>query len=586
MKSHSPQQDHLLEIIGGYRTLLDPLHSDAPERPFVTVWRPGAEEEYSTCTFGDFLALARAFARLYQDRGLGVGETVILIMPQGVQLMAGFAGALLLGAIPTILAYPNFKVEPEKYRTGLSGVTRNIQARLTVLDEAFSNHLLQHIAGAGDSDILRLRESDLMGSPPEEAVVRPNQDQVAFLQHSAGTTGLQKGVALSHRVVLRHILQLARALKLTRRDRIVSWLPLYHDMGLIACYLLPLVAGLHVIMESPVDWVMNPGSFLRLFDRYRGTLSWLPNFAFQFLARRVPEEERSELDLSSIRAIISTSEPIRAHSMGEFYRAYQPCGLARTALQTSYGMAESTFAVTNSRIDGHSIPEIIRVSRGPLQCEGRVEQVATDDPNAVSLVSCGRCLDSNFIKIVDDNGAELPEERLGEILVQSPCLFEGYYHRPDLTAQVLEHGWYHTGDIGFLQGAEVYVIGRKDDTIIVGGRNIYPQDVEEVASQHPFVGDGRSVAFGLEDPDLGTEDLVVVAEVVEEAHLEQKPRIAVEIRRDILAIIGVAPRFVQIVPPRWVVKSTAGKPARSTNRVKFLKERPELSGRSDWRLRS
>ncbi len=561
----------LIARLKGYRTLLDPLRDAPLDQPFVTMWRPDGEPEFETRTFGEFLDQARGFAGFYREEGLEAGEPVVLILPQGVELMAAFVGAMLTGAIPTILAYPNFKIEPTKYRRGIRGVTANIRARLVMVDAGFPEDLIELLRGEENQKIRKVPEGKRSGSDPFPV---PASGDVAFLQHSAGTTGLQKGVALSHGVVLNQLWELAVALELTGRDRVVSWLPLYHDMGLIACFVLPMVCHLPVVMQSPTDWVMQPVSFLRLITEYRCTLGWVPNFTFQFLARRVPPEERDKVDLSSLRALVTTSEPIRLRSLEEFRQAFGGRGLAETALQTSYGMAENTFAVTQSRIDRP--PVVICVDRESLQREGRVVLREASDPGAVSFVSCGRPLATARVKIVGEAGEDLGEGRVGEIAVRSRSMYSGYFRRPDLTAKVLSDGWYFTRDSGFLWEGELYAIGRKDDTLIVGGRNLYPQDVEEAAFSHPAVADGRVVAFGLENPELGTQDLIVIAEVRREEDLDRRAELTMEVRQAVMAEIDVAPRVVHLVPPRWIVKSTAGKPARSANREKFLQERPEL----------
>lgn len=579
----SPSFD-LPERIRKYRNLLEPVREAPSGETFVTMWRPGREPEFETRSFGDFRNRAQRFARLFWERGVGSGDPVILILPQSIELMEAFVGAMMLGAIPTILAYPNFKLEPEKYRHGLAGVTRNIGARLVVLDEQFPGELRAHLKSAGNA--VTVSEEKTAATDPWDTWKAVEPDSVAFLQHSAGTTGLQKGVALSHRVVLNQLWELAAALRLGPGDRVASWLPLYHDMGLIACFILPLACHLPVVMESPVDWVLQPGSFLRLITRFRCTLGWAPNFTFQFLARRAanpPDAEGSpafEYDLSSLRALVTTSEPIRLHSMEEFRRAFADCGLQRHSLQTSYGMAENVFAVTQSCI-GSPVPSIW-VDRDELQQHGRVRRREADDPDAVSFVSCGRPLATAQVRIVDKTGTDLGEERVGEIVVRSRSMFSGYFQRPDLTREVLRDGWYWTRDVGFMVDGELYAIGRLDDTIIVGGRNLYPQDIEEAAFAHPAVHDGRAVAFGLENRELGTEDVIVVAEVERPEQLKNRTALALELRRLIQAEVGVPPRVVHLVPPKWIVKSTAGKPARSANRDKFLQERPEfqVKGRS------
>ncbi len=561
------------------RTLVDVFERAPREAPFVTMWRPGRAPECETLTFGGFLGLAARCASLYCHEGLKPGDTVVLIMRQDIAVMAAFVGAMLLGAIPTILAYPTFKIDPEKYRAGLNGVTANIAARLVVLDREFPAGLREHIVGHTTTRVVQLDERSLEDA--EELAEGPavDADSVAFIQHSAGTTGLQKGVALSHRAVLNQLRHLSTALRLTRDDRIVSWLPLYHDMGLIACFVMPLAFHLGLVMESPTDWVLDPGSLLRLTTEFRCTLSWQPNFAFQFMARRVADEERERLDLSSLRAVINCSEPVRLESMREFYIAFRSRGLSAAALQSSYAMAENTFAVTQCGPEGVLDNAVVWADGDVFWREGRLV-AAPPGPPAISFVSSGRCLDGNEARIVAGDGADLADGRLGDILIRSDSLFDGYYNRSDITRKAMCDGWYRTGDLGFRLDGEVYVVGRRDDTIIVGGKNIYPQDVEEVVFRHPAIHDGRAIAFGLYNPALGTQDLIIVAEVTDEVLLERCGQIELELRRAVLGEFGVAPRAVRLVPPKWVVKSTAGKPARSTNRRKFLREHPEYSSES------
>jgi len=557
-----------------YQSLIDALLSAPPHREFITMYRD--EDDVSTVRFGEFIERARAQAAQFVRNGVRPGDRVILIMPQGIPLMVSFAAAMLVGAVPAILAYPNFKVEPDKYRTGLAGVTKNLEAGLVVLDDEFPVELMNHIEVAGTKII---RGAATASAEPVDlrAYQRVgNAGQLAFIQHSAGTTGLQKGVALTHSCVLAQLEHLGDVLRLSGDDKLYSWLPLYHDMGLIACFMLPLRFHLPIVMQSPTDWVVQPGSMPYLISKYRCTLAWVPNFAYQFLARRVPAAQRAEYDLSSLRMIINCSEPVRAQSMDEFYGAYAGSGVRREALQSSYAMAENVFAVTQSGGDGRT-PARVWVNATKLVDCAIAELYEPAQAGAMCFVSSGTCLPGNRVRIVDAQGNDLPDQHVGEILVQSDSAFDGYYNRPDLTAHALRDGWYWSGDLGFQVSGELYVIGRKNDLIIVGGKNIHPHDVEQIAATHPQIHDGRVVAFGLFNSDLGTEDIIIVAEVGDEKDLDHAKSIERGIRNAVVAELGVAPRAVYIRPPKWIVKSTAGKPARSTTRHKLLEEHPELS---------
>jgi len=554
------------------QTLLEIFAAAPFERRFLTEYSPGETQPYRSYSFGEFLAKAEQFAGLYRQHEVAPRDKIVLVMRQGCELMAAFVGAMIAGAVPTILAYPNFKVNPEKYKTGLLGVTRNIHATLVVVDEQFPEQLRSHIATTSGTTLINFRSNTTEVSKPSISWFEPTPDDVAFIQHSAGTTGLQKGVALSHRAILNQLGHLADGLRIQNEDRIVSWLPLYHDMGQIACFMLPLACHIPVVMQSPTDWVLDPLSMLHLATKYRCTLCWVPNFAFQFMARRAVSAELSGIDLSSLRAMINCSEPVRADSMNEFLNAFQRAGLVKSVLQTSYAMAENTFAVTQSQLDGGASPTTIWAERKPFLTEGEVRKTDGATLNAIAIVSCGKCLPGNSVRVLDRDQNPLPDGKTGELVIHSDSLFDGYYNRPDLTEKSFIEKWYRTGDIGFCYEGEVFVIGRRDDTIIIAGRNIYPQDVEEIVYSHINVHDGRAVAFGLWNDDLGTHQLVVVAEVNSEKDLEKSREIESEIRSAIAKDLDIGPKFVRLVPPQWIIKSTAGKPARSSNKQKFLAE--------------
>lgn len=553
-----------------YRTLMEALAAAPAERPFITFWID--EDEQETVTFGEFRDRALVQANLLCSHGVHADDRVVIVMPQGIPAMATFAGAMMLGAVPAFLAYPNFKVEPAKYRSGLAGVTSNLKAELIVIDDAFPEDLLEHISVEG-AKVIRARVS-----VPEriEEVIAPltDPDCLAFIQHSAGTTGLQKGVALTHSAVLTQIEHLCCALQIDESDRIYSWLPLYHDMGLIACFMLPLVCHIPVVMQSPLDWVMHPETMLQVISDHKCTLAWMPNFGFQFVPRRSRRECWAACDVSSLRALINCSEPVRSKSMEEFRTAFASIGLKSNALQSSYAMAENVFAVTQSDIE-----------RGPAKvcADGRSFRnehkiVRPDDQNSgdLSFVSSGRLLPNNELRIVSEDGGELPEGNVGEILIRSDSLFDGYYNRPDLTSETIENGWYRSGDLGFLLDGELYVVGRKKDLLIVGGENIYPQDIEETVSAHPAIHDGRAIAMGIDNPETGTEDIIVVAEVERDELLANSEQIERELRNQIVGALGVSVRAIVLKPPKWIVKSTAGKASRSATREKFLRESPQF----------
>jgi acyl-CoA synthetase (AMP-forming)/AMP-acid ligase II len=556
-----------------YANLIEALEAAPADRPFITVWID--EDERETVTFGEFRSLARAEAAALAREEVAEGDRVVLIMPQGIPAMTTFVGAMMLGAVPAFLAYPNFKVEPSKYRSGLTGVTANLRAKVVVIDEKFPDEMLPCVSLGPETKLLRAGQCKgtvkNLHDGANSAQIRP--DTLAFIQHSAGTTGLQKGVALTHASVIRQLGHLATALKIdSASDRLYSWLPLYHDMGLIAAFMLPMVCHVPVVMQLPLNWVMQPESMLQVVSECKCTLAWMPNFAFQFVPRRAPQSRWADYDLSSLRLLINCSEPVRASSMSEFRKAFT---VREGVLQSSYAMAENVFAVTQSNIERD--PVTIRADGRQFRSIHRIVEVPPGTPAAVSFTSSGRLLPNQLVKILSDSGETLGDAWVGEIAIRSDCLFEGYYNRPDLTARVLVDGWYRSGDLGFLLKDELYVVGRKKDLLIIGGENIYPQDIEEIVSSHPAIHDGRVIAMGMYNPSLGTEDVVIVAEVEKEHLLSDAAKLEQEIRSRVVAGLGIAVRTILLKPPKWIVKSTAGKAARSATREKVLREHPELN---------
>ncbi len=570
--------DRIFNTHGGdvkeFCNLVDALAAAPGDRPFITFWID--EDESETVTFAEFRNLAAGQARTLLAHDVHRGDRVILIMPQGIAAMTAFAGAMMLGAVPAFLAYPNFKVEPSKYREGLAGVTANLRAKAVMIDQLFPDELIRHVGSGGDTKLIRAGACE--GAKADLPVFECGDDDLAFIQHSAGTTGLQKGVALTHGSVLRQLEHLARTLAIDgSNDRIYSWLPLYHDMGLIACFMLPMVCHVPVVMQSPLDWVMHPETMLQIIGDFQCTLAWMPNFAFQFVPRRTKKSRWPGCSLGSLRALINCSEPVRSSSMEEFEEAFSTLGLRQGVLQSSYAMAENVFAVTQSDVHRKTGPAQVWADGLLFRGEQRILPVAEGTAGAIRFTSSGLPLPGNQVRIVGGSGEPVADGEVGEIILKSDSLFTGYYNRPDLTANAIVDGWYRTGDLGFCIARELFVVGRKKDLLIVGGENLYPQDIEEIVSGHPTIHDGRVVAMGVFNPDLGTEDIVVVAEVESEELLANAAEIEREVRSRVVEGLGISVKTIFLKPPRWIVKSTAGKTARSSTREKLLREHPALN---------
>jgi len=526
----------------------------AADRPAIYLQIAGQPDR--VITYSDLVCGAAGFASLLEQQGIRAGEVVVIILQHGEPLVYAFWGAILHGAVPAILPPLTEKLLPARYRADLAALIRVTRPRAIVTYPRFASEVAYAVRVAAEpaTAIIEFAEP-IMRAPDFGALggLRRRSDDHVLLQHSSGSTGLQKGVALSHRAVFNQLDAYAPSIGLTHDDVIVSWLPLYHDMGLIASFVMPVLQRVPLVLMSPFDWVRAPARLMQAITRYRGTLTWLPNFAYNFCATRIRERELEGVDLSSLRAVINCSEPIYHSSHQRFVQRFRPYGLRLEALATCYAMAENTFAVTQSVIGA----EVSRNEGGGIGHSGQV--------------SSGRPLANVCIRILSEERRDLSEGEIGEIALRSNCMLSEYYHRPDATAQAFFEGFYLTGDLGYMLNGELYVTGRKKDLIIVGGKNIYPQDLEALASEVEGVHPGRVAAFGVFSEEAGTEEVVIVAEA-ESEDLSERARIAEAVRAYVTQNSDVAVRRVVMVDRHWLVKTSSGKVARSANKAKYLSE--------------
>jgi len=510
------------------------------------------------------------------DRGV-----VLLLLPHSLELFLLHIGLLLTGRVPAILAWPTNRVDPRKYQQNLLHQLQNLPAaELLTLPSVARNldrglpYSVSSVASAAYNHLDSLFDielpADSVGKKTASASTAATPEDAVFLQFSGGTTGAQKCVVITAAMLETQLSLLARVLDFGPDDSVVSWLPMYHDMGLIACLWLPLWTGAPSLQFAAQDWLMNPGLLFRLVGSFGGTFCWLPNFAFSYLAAQRARVEPSAL--AHVRAWINCSEPVRHKSVESFTSAFSPWGVTAEQCQASYAMAENVFAVTQTTLG--SAP--LTIPRSALLA-GESNRHAM--PLSFGLldevyVSSGKLLPGMQLRIRRADSSLCHDRESGNIDIKTACMFSGYWGTDGFKTHALTaDGWYLTGDYGFTCDADLFVIGRTKDIVIVGGQNVFPEDVEMLVNAVAGVYPGRVVAFGVDDGQQGTENLAIVAEICGEYDAAVATTIEREINRTVLSGIGIAPRFVRVTPQRWIVKSTAGKISRRETRLRFLEER-------------
>ena len=503
----------------------------------------------------DSLAVAAALAAF----GVQPGQPVLIFEKTSPQLFAAFWGAMALGAVPAIMPPPTPKQKEELYWSSHVRLFERIGPAALLVNSSlipvFSNR-----CGAWADRLVDLHVAAAGAPIPTTALPILKAADVAFLQHSSGTTALKKGVMLTHERVFAQLDRYGATIGFEPRDLVASWLPLYHDMGLITSFLMPLVAGATVVSIDPFEWLVRPAMLLEAVRDHRAGFSWMPNFAFAHLVNVVVDTGAH--DLSSLRMIGNCSEPCKLSVHEAFTAHFAPSALRPEAVQVCYAMAENVFAV--SQTPTGSPARAVRIDRKAIE-RNTVRFVAEDEPG-LDVMSCGRLLSDMWIRLVDDQGRDVGEGQAGEIVIAGPSLFEGYLALPERTAEVLHDDGYHTRDLGFVVDDELFVLGRVDDLIIAYGRNFMAHEIEATVSAVDGIKPGRVVAFGLDTPGASGREMAVLFELLDGT----EPTAAVAaVRRAIDASAGLLPRYVEVAPLGSLKKTTSGKISRSLNRAEF-----------------
>ncbi len=513
---------------------------------------------------GELYARACDVASGLAASGLRPGETVGIMLPTCSDFFSSFLGVTLAGGIAVPVYPPTRANQIEEYIRRQSLILRNAGIRFLI-----SFDRIRAVASALESGLPSLREVVGAGelasrgrSLPPPGVEPP---ETFFIQYTSGSTGDPKGVTLTHSNVLANIRGIGFAVEARPTDTVVSWLPLYHDMGLIGSWLFSLYHGFPITILSPIDFLVRPERWLWALSDSRGTLCPAPNFAFELCVRKIRDDALEGVDLSRWRVAINAGEPVLPATLDRFSERFRPWGFDRRSLMPFYGLAESSVALTYPPF--WRGPVVDRIERPAFEAEGRaVPTQAAGSADVQEFVGNGRPLPGHEVRVADDAGRELPDRRRGRILFRGPSRTNGYFRNREATASVLDAcGWMDSGDLGYRVGGELYVTGRLKDCIIKGGRNVIPQDIEMAAWKVDGVRKGCVAAFGCIDSETGTEKLVVVAET-RATDSARKRRIRAEVTEAVASDVGIPPDDVVLAHPGFVPKTSSGKIQRTATR--------------------
>ncbi|MCG7992133.1 MAG: AMP-binding protein [Candidatus Thiodiazotropha lotti] len=533
----------------------------------------GSDENPDELSYQDLWSGASRVASSLWQRSIRPGDRVALMLPTGESYFFSFFGTLLAGAVPVPIYPPTRPSQLEEHLTRHSRLLQNAGVRLLITIPAAHKvaHLLK-IQVPSLRHIVDWNELDSgSGTPP--SVLR-QADDIAFLQYTSGSTGDPKGVMLTHADLLANIRAMGEAVQVTPDDVFISWLPLYHDMGLIGAWLGSLYFGMPLVVMSPLHFLAHPARWLWAIHHHRGTLSASPNFGYELCLNKVSEEEIAGLDLSSWRFAFNGAEPVTAATMQGFAERFEPYGFDGGALAPVYGLAESAVGLAFPPPRRGTV--IDWINRDRFMLDGEAVPVSENDPDPMAVVGCGRALNGYQVQVVNGNNEPLPDRMEGRLEFKGPSATRGYFENPAATAKLFRDGWVDTGDRAYLADGEIFITGRLKEMIIRGGRNIYPYELEQQLGELDGIRKGCVALFPSSDPATGSERLIVLAET-RETDQQRKARLRQAILECSTDLLGMPPDDLLLAPPHTVLKTSSGKLRRGAMRE--LYERGELGRR-------
>ena len=543
-----------------------------PVAPALGFSRTG--ESWQWWTREETARRSRTAAAVLTDRGLAANDACILVLDSDATCSALLLGAFLCGARPVLVAPPIVRGLHGNLDQVLQHVAERTSASVLVTHETFAP-VAEHVVGQAQGlSTLVVSEStpDLDAAPPAGQTVELGAaDALAAFQLTSGTTGFPRICTWRQDRVLEAIDGMREAMQLTGQDRFVNWTPLYHDMGLVNNFLVCMTSGIPLALLSAQAFVSRPVVWLRALDETRATTTWSPNFGFALAAQRVTDDDLEGLDLTPVRGFWNAAERIHLQTMRDFHRRFVDVGVRWPALKTNFGCAENVGGATFSDANGPLRSET--VDKSLLHSEGFAVEVAEDHPSATDIVSAGRPHPQLEVVILDDQGERCADGRVGEVALDTPSRMVEYLGDPEATAEAFQSQLIKTGDLGYLRDGELFWIGRARERITMHGKKYDPSDLEAALFAVPQLRSGCFAAFGVDDPEIGTQRLVVVSEVrsSDDPELAALPGV---VRETVVRDLGIAAWDVVLLPPGAMSKTSSGK--RRHRRYKRLYEDSRL----------
>jgi len=529
-------------------------------------------------TYAQLQAGARRVAAGLLARGLKPGQTVAIMLPTSLEYFHTYFGTLLAGGVPVPI-YPPAR---------LSQIEDHVRRHARILENALTAFLVtvseaRPVARLLEAHVPSVRHvvtvAQLDGEWDAGRVAPAAATDIAFIQYTSGSTGNPKGVVLTHANLLANVRAIGAAVVLKSDDVFVSWLPLYHDMGLIAAWLSSLYHGCRLAVMSPLAFLAHPERWLRTIHRHRGTVTAAPNFAFELCVKRIDDSRIEGLDLSSVRLLANGAEPVSPDTMTAFQRRFAPYGFRPEALAPVYGLAECTVGLLCPPL-GRG-PLVDAIDRVAFERDGRAVPALPDDPHPLRFAACGRPLPGHRVRIVDAAGEEVGDRIEGRLEFAGPSATSGYYRNPEQTARLRRGDWLDSGDRAYRAEGDVYITGRVKDIVIRGGRNLHPHEIEDVVGAVPGVRRGCVAVFGVTDAAAGTERLVVLAETRESGD-EGRAALRQAIDAAVVDVLGEPADEVVLAPPHTVLKTSSGKVRRSATRELYAAGLVGARSRAAW----